>query len=104
MTIKDKNDYIYKVNFEDKSLKVGSTVVLEYKGMINEEKEFQNVEIVSNEEKDIEELQSLLDDNGIFSDYYSLAKEKLSKMTLDEKISQMLLVRYPDDNTAVNIQ
>lgn len=104
MTIKDKNDYIYKVNYEDKNIQVGSTVILEYKGIINEEEEFQNVEIVSHEEKDIEELQSLLDDNGIFSDYYSLAKDKLSKMTLDEKISQMLLVRYPDDKTAVNVQ
>ncbi len=39
-----------------------------------------------------------LSDNGIFSKYYSKATRKLESMTLDEKISQILLVRYPDVN------
>lgn len=104
MTIKDKNNLVYKINFEDENLQVGSTITLEYKGTLDGDNEFQNVEIVSYEEKDILETKSLLTDNGIFSDYYSLAQDKLSKMTLDEKISQILLVRYPDDETAASIQ
>ena len=37
-------------------------------------------------------------DNGLFKDYYEKAYQKLEKMSLDEKIGQILLVRYPDDN------
>lgn len=40
----------------------------------------------------------ILDDNGIFSEFYSKASKKINGMTLDEKISQILLVRYPDVN------
>ena len=34
----------------------------------------------------------------IFEDYYEMANEKISKMTLEEKIGQMLLVHYPEEN------
>ena len=36
--------------------------------------------------------------DGIFDEYYDAANEKLKEMTLDEKIGQLLLVRYPDYN------
>ena len=35
-------------------------------------------------------------DDGIFSDYYDKAYEKMKKMSLDEKIGQMLMVRCPE--------
>lgn len=38
----------------------------------------------------------------IFGEYYAQAKEMVEKMSLDEKIGQMLLVRYPE-NDAVEI-
>ena len=34
----------------------------------------------------------------MFKDYYEKAYQKLEKMSLDEKIGQILLVRYPDNN------
>lgn len=34
----------------------------------------------------------------IFADYEQLARQRLAQMTLDEKISQILLVRYPDQD------
>ena len=37
-------------------------------------------------------------DEGMFSDYYKLAYNKVKNMTLDKKIAQILLVRYPDSN------
>ena len=37
-------------------------------------------------------------DNGIFSEYYNLAYELLKTLSLDEKIGQLLLVRYPKEN------
>ncbi len=38
------------------------------------------------------------DKKDLFSDYYDIAKEKLKSMTLDEKIGQVLLVRYPESD------
>ncbi len=37
-------------------------------------------------------------DGGIFKDYYVKAFEKLQTLTLEEKIGQMLLARYPNSN------
>ena len=34
----------------------------------------------------------------LFEDYYELGEQKLKTMTLDEKISQILLVRVPQKN------
>lgn len=39
-------------------------------------------------------------DNGIFSDYYSVAYARMQAMTLDEKIGQMLFARCPTENAA----
>lgn len=37
---------------------------------------------------------------NIFGEYYNIAYEKLATMTLDEKIGQLFLVRYPSGNEA----
>ncbi len=39
----------------------------------------------------------------LFASHYAVADQLLSEMTLDEKIAQTLLVRYPDDATAASI-
>ncbi len=46
----------------------------------------------------IEVKQTILKDKGIFSEYYEEAEELLKTMTLDEKIGQLFLVRYPSEN------
>lgn len=38
---------------------------------------------------------SWFNDNGLFSDYYRLAYNKVKNLSLEKKISQILLVRYP---------
>lgn len=38
------------------------------------------------------------DSNGMFSKYYTLASNKINTLTLDEKIGQLFLVRYPESN------
>lgn len=42
------------------------------------------------------------DNNGIFKKYYTLANSKLDTLTLDEKIGQLLLVKYPS-NSAIDL-
>lgn len=41
-------------------------------------------------------------DNGIFSNYYFDAYKLLQTLTIEEKVGQILLARYPSDNTAVS--
>ena len=42
-------------------------------------------------------------DNGIFTKYYNDAYEKLRTLTLEEKIGQIFLVRYNEENAIENI-
>ena len=37
--------------------------------------------------------------NGIFKDYYKLAKKKVNKMSIEEKVGQLFLVRYEKKDT-----
>lgn len=43
-------------------------------------------------------------DNGIFSNYYDDAYKLLETLTIDEKIGQLLVVRYPKDNPSEIIE
>lgn len=44
------------------------------------------------------------EDKEIFEDYYESAKQKLSELTLDEKIGQVLLVRLPDKDAVSELK
>lgn len=56
-----------------------------------EEKTLTNIVPVSSDEEILSKSNS-----GIFSKFSTLADNKVKSMTLDEKIGQLLLVRYPD--------
>lgn len=43
-------------------------------------------------------------DNGIFTEYYNDAYDILNTLTLEEKIGQIFLVRYSEENAIQNIQ
>ena len=45
-----------------------------------------------------EEMPKKYMDNGLFKNYYKKAYQKLKKMSQNEKISQILLIRYPEEN------
>ena len=104
LKIKDNNNKIYKISYDNNNFDPGTKIILSYRGNLDEKIEIQNVEIVSLEAKDIEKKDALLLDNGIFSDYYSLAEKKLKDMSVEEKIGQLFLVRYTSDDTASSIQ
>ena len=58
---------------------------------------------VSEEEVEVEQNKQDKQE-ALFDAYYELAKEKLKTMTLDEKISQLFLVRYPEMNQLEELQ
>ncbi len=101
-SIRDKNNAIYTFSKENLEFDVGEKIVIEYAGLLDKNKEKQDGKIINystigvmSDENGIPE--DYLDD-GIFKNYYVLAYNKLKTLTTDEKIAQLLLVRYPDTN------
>ena len=91
ITIKDNNNEVYTFKSEI-SGEVGNDIHMEYLGTLNKNNDIQDVIINSYNVVALEE------NNDLFKDYYDLANKKMSTMSIDEKIGQMLLVRYPDNN------
>ncbi len=68
--------------------------------------EIQNKNIIENnvQQENIEETSQILQEpesTELFGAYYSLAEEIMKNMTLEEKVGQMFLVRYPRTNSAI---
>lgn len=57
---------------------------------------------INNIEKEQKQKQST--DNEIFEQYYDKAEELLKTMTLEEKVGQMFLARYPDEEVLTEIK
>lgn len=51
-----------------------------------------------------EEADIPVQDLGIFSEFYDKASEKVSSMSLEEKIGQMFLVRYPENDAIQEVE
>lgn len=108
LTIQDKNNIIYTFNKDKIDISSGMGIVLEYSGLLDKNRSVQNIEIISYEtnsvSKDEDGIPNDFQDNGMFSAYYKLAYDKLNELTLDEKIGQILLVRYPNTSAKENLK
>ena len=97
ISVQDNNNIIYTFNNQTINTNIGDKIVIEYTGLLNKNYNIQDNEIIDYTIATIEKNEngipkSWLDD-GIFSQYYILANDKLQELTLEEKISQLLLVR-----------
>ena len=101
-TVQDNKNIIYTFNISDTNINKGDKINLKYKGKLNKNKDSQAVEIIEyekgTEKTDEGGVPLEWKDNGIFRKFYILANEKIKKMSLNEKIAQILLVRYPEEN------
>ena len=102
VTVQDKQHVIYTFNLKEAKADIGDSILIEYTGLLDKTKVLQKNSIIkyttSTVSMDEDGIPVNYLDNGIFKNYYILAYDKLSKLTLDEKIGQLLLVRYPDSN------
>jgi len=99
--LQDKNNIIYTINHNGLETCIKGNIILEYTGLIDNSKNLQNVSIINCEvipTANNQEMPNSWYDEGIFSKYYKLAYNKMKELTLDEKITQTMLVRYPDNN------
>lgn len=99
ITIRDSRGNEYTVNSDIEVLN-GNKVVLKYTGLLDINRDIQDIEVIDYtvETVNTDSIPDNYEDNGIFSEYYDLAYKKLKELSLDEKIGQLLLVRYPDSN------
>ena len=89
ITMQDSNHVIYTMNILDSTLEVGDIAEIEYTGLLDKDKSNQSIEVVSyqNAKMSNSDIPSSWQDNGIFKDYYSFAKERLDKMDTITKLS-----------------
>lgn len=94
LIIQDMDNAIYTFKIEDKNINVGEHIILEYMGVIDKLKNLQDNQVIS-----YSVVSKTVDDNkndGIFSKFYQQASKKMESMTIDQKIKQLLLIRYPE--------
>lgn len=108
LTIQDKNNVIYTINETCDNTEIDDNIILEYTGLLDKNNTFQAINITNCQVISVmEETNKLPDDfndNGMFQKYYTMAYNKVSKMTLDEKIAQLLLVQYPSSNAISTLE
>ena len=102
ITIQDSDNIIYTFGMDGDDIHIGDFIKIEYTGDLNKNLDLQDNNIISYTSKEVTENSNGIPmdflDNGIFKDYYKQAYDKLKELSLDEKINQILLVRYPDSN------
>lgn len=101
ITIEDDYSVRYTIDAGNIDAVVGEDILIKYTGLLDAYRKMQDIEVIDYTIYTMQTNNSIpakYNDNGIFSDYYSLAYNKLKEMSLDEKIGQILLVRYPDSN------
>lgn len=100
ITVLDDKQTLYTFSIENFTSALGDQILIEYTGLLDSNKLIDENAIiqysttVNASDVSLDEWQ----DNGIFSNYYKLAYEKMKSFTLEEKIGQILLVRYPESN------
>lgn len=103
ITIQDDSSIIYTFSTKGKDISVGDYITVEYTGILNKNNDKQDCKIIGYQvsrdmDDDVITNRSSFSGNDLFANFYTLASNKLKKMTLDEKIGQTLLIRYPDTN------
>lgn len=104
ITVQDQDHIIYTFAIDGVHAEVGSNIEIEYTGSLNKNKDIQESKIIAYKITPVSVDENGIStdwlDHGIFSNYYKLASKKMQELSLDEKIAQMLLVRYPGANAA----
>lgn len=104
--VSDQDNVIYTfMGADDESFEVGKNVEIKYSGTLDRNKETQSASIISAAAyTDDGDVPFSLNDNGMFSQFYQMAYNKLKTMSQDEKIGQIFLVRVPSENQIYDLQ
>lgn len=99
ITLQDVNNIIYTIG-NSFVVNVGDKLEITYDKDLNKNKEVQDIEIINYEITKENINYKDWHDKGIFNEYYIKAYQTLETLSLDEKISQLLLVRVPEEDAS----
>ena len=103
VTIQDQNNGIYTINVTDSIEEIGDQITLYYSGLLDKTRELQDIE-VEKIEVDSDLLPTEWLEDGLLHDFYEKAYNKLKTLTLEEKIGQLLLVRYKEEESLKELE
>lgn len=107
VTIETSNNMIYTLNYSSNNVELGNNVAIEYTGLLNQDSKIQDISVVNFKVLETvlsDDIPDEWQDNGIFKQNYKLAYQKLKTLSLDEKIGQLLLVRYNEDKAIEDLK
>lgn len=108
LTVQDHKNVIYTFHVDEAIADAGDSVMIEYTGLLDKNSQVQDNKVINYKILSVSENEDGIAkdwlDNGIFSDYYNLANQKLKTLSLDEKIGQLFLVRLPDSNVVSDLK
>lgn len=96
LTVQDNEKIIYTFSVENNNFKVGDYLIIEYTGLLDKNKEYQNNTLINITPVSQDEENIIDSTNNIFNQFSILASDKVNEMTLQEKIGQILLVGYEE--------
>lgn len=100
LTVQDKDNVIYTFKTSEVKANIGENVILTYMGLLNKNTELQDSKILEYTVAAVDE--GTWNENDLFGAFYEKAKNKVANMTLEEKIGQLLLIRF-NETDAKNI-
>ena len=108
LTVQSEKSLIYTFNIDNVETTPGTNLLIEYTGTLDHNKLIQTSTITDYSIYPVSKNEDGINtdwlDEGIFSKYYILANNKLKTLSLDEKIGQLILARYPDTNAKEDLK
>jgi len=103
ITIRDAHNAIYTIPIDSIKANIGDEITFKYNGSIQKETELQNIKILNYTtaplSKNTNDIPNNWLDQGMYQKQYEKAYQTLKGMTQEEKIAQLLLVRFPDSSS-----
>lgn len=107
ITIVDADEATYTCKMDSAKFHLGDEITIEYTGILGKDLDVEDCQVVdytiTNNEDELDS-KNITSDRGIFKDFYTQAMNKMKTMTLDEKIGQVILARFPDDNPVDDVK
>lgn len=97
LTLLTNNDLIYNISKNKLNAKFEDNILITYNKSPDELTNILDLDIVNYEINPKNNKKNTFE-TGIFNKYYEKAYNKLLELTLDEKIGQLFLIRYDEDN------
>ncbi len=103
VTLIDKSNIIYTFDKYLTDVSINDNLKIKYQGNLDKNKTTQNIEIIKYEIIE-DNIKANSYEDKLFSSYYEKASITLEKLSLEEKIGQLILARYNEESAIEDIK